>query len=425
MRALHCLVPVASLVFVLPACGGDADGDDVVIEVDATPTVACTPIAGATFEPAGTDGTKVNVHAAFAGGAAWLTYNQAEPGGSNLDVAMVRVGCDGATLSQGLVTARTGNNDTAAPVATSGDRVLVAWAADTGASPDNLDMFSRAYAVDGTPIGSDDAQFVTTVGGVPASGNDWMPGVAADSDDDGFVVVGSRVRDDIERFATFVQRTDGDGTPVGATLDPSVVAMFNHNFPAAAATSAGTLVAYILTPDVEDDTLVWTMLGAGTDTLAPSPPAALVDLPAAGAPTALAGLGDHGYAVANTDSNGLANGGALQLWLRRLPGGTTADAVEIAPGTSSNVYPAIATDGDAGGAVAWVRFTATRTLWVARFADDGSAVTAAAPVQIETERSVAPYKPAIVHLAGDYFMVAWHEYDGAQYRLLAKIIELP
>lgn len=422
MRALPRLVPALTFAIALPACGG-GDADDTPPQVDATPTPSCAPVAGATFEPAGTDGTKVNVHGAFAGGAAWLTYDIAEPGGSNLDVALVRVGCDGATLSQDLVNTRTGNNDTSAPLAASGDRVLITWAADTGAAPDNLDMFTRAFALDGSAIG-DDAQFVTTLDGVPASGADWMPGVAGASDDDGFVVVGTRARADIERFATFVQRTNAAGAPTGATLDPSVEPMFNHNFAVAAATSAGTLVGYILTPDVEADSLVWTMLGADDDTLTPSPPARIVDLPAAGAPIALAGLGDHGYAVANTDSNGLADGGALQLWLRRLPGGTTADAVEIAPGTSANVYPAIATDGANGGAVAWIRFTATRTLWVARFTDDGTSVTAATPVQIETERSVAPYKPAIVHLAGDHFLVAWHEYDGTQYRLLAKIIEL-
>jgi hypothetical protein len=419
MRASLRTVPTTIASIALLGCGGGGSGDP-----DAVPTPACEPSAGATFEPDDSVGTKVNVHAVFAGGAAWLTYDVVEGDTSNLDVAMVRVGCDGATLSQGLVTSRAGNNDTSAPLATAGERVLVTWAADKGPVTDNLDIFTRAFALDGTPAG-DDAVLAHELGDFPAMVADWMPGVAGDSDDDGFVVVGTRAHPEVERFATFITRTDAAGAADGATLEPSLVPMANHNFPAAATTSAGTLVAYLDGPDTGDDHVVWTLLAAGADTLAPSPPSQVVELPAAGAPPALAGLGDHGYAVVNTDSNGGADGGSAQLWVRRLPGGAPADAVEIAPGTAANYYPAVATDGVSGGAVAWLRFGATRELWLARFVDDGGAITASAPVQVTTERSVSAYKPAIVHLAGDHFLVAWHEYDGTNYRLLAQIVELP
>jgi len=194
----------------------------------------------------------------------------------------------------------------------------------------------------------------------------------------------------------------------------------SHNVPAAVAVDGGTLLAYLHTPDVAPDTLVWTWLADGGTAVTPAPPEAIVDLPASGAPPVLAAIGDHGYVVASTD----AGGGDLSLWLRRLPGGTAADAVEVSPGVTADTYPAIATDGVAGGAVAWNRGTANRELWLAPFTDDGGAITVGAAQQLPTEDGVGPYKPALVFLAPGFYLVAWHEYDGSQYRLFARILAL-
>ncbi|MEZ4368712.1 MAG: hypothetical protein R2939_20915 [Kofleriaceae bacterium] len=396
-------------LILLAACGADQP---------ARYAEPCTPAATDTFEPELAPGIEVNVHGVFAGGAAWLSYTVVEPGTSNGDVALARVGCDGATLETQRVTTRTGNNDTAAPLATSGDRVLVVWAGDDGEGPDNLDTFTRAFELDGTPV-ADDQALVTDLGGSPAMVSDWMPQVAADGD--GFVVVGTRARPDLERFATYWQRVDGDGAPRGATGDPSLVPMVSHNFPAAAATDDGTVIVYIDTPDVDDDTLVWTMVPTGA--AAAATPEQVVPLPSAGAPPVVAAHGAHAYAVVNTDDNGAANGGALSLWLRRLPGGAAADAVEVSPGATGDIYPAVAA-GEGGGAIAWLRDGASRGLWLASFTDVDGTLTVGTPQQVPTTGSVAPYKPALVHLGEGFYLVAWHQVVASEYHLYARIVEL-
>ncbi|MFW5920757.1 MAG: hypothetical protein ACOCUS_02865, partial [Polyangiales bacterium] len=89
--------------------------------------------------------------------------------------------------------------------------------------------------------------------------------------------------------------------------------------------------------------------------------------------------------------------------------------------------PTLRVHPDGGrGAVAWLRVESgtANELFVATFTDDAGTITASDPVPIDSADPPGPYAPALTHVMGETWMVAWAARTADGFRVFARFVSL-
>ncbi len=403
-----------------PDAGRDAASDDAGRAADAGTDAAspdagpraCADLVGARRVPIDPTGPLTQIHtaAAFDGDGIWIVYNLPEAGGTGLfDVFATRMRCDGTIAVEPiLVNSDSAGNDVDPDLAIAGDRMLVVWMVDDGTGgTSNLQLRYRLFSTGGAPLG-DQRLLRTSRAGTPITDNHVAGDVIA-LDDGRFVVSGARAVPEVLRFQAFAQVLTPEGELDGEALESAPEAMISHRD--VAVTSDGSIwIAYDRELDSGEATVFVRSFGA-TD---PEPALAAgesggPDLVAAGSSVWAAFAGP-----APTDVQ-------IQLVDVALPAG---ERVPTMAGTAGRIdhTPKLARSPDGAIAIAWYTNVGglANELHVARVGPDGTVGT-----PMLAHASAAPYPPALTHVTGDHWLVAWSEGRSPDLRAIARIVELP
>jgi hypothetical protein len=413
----------------LVACGGGGGAS-----VDAGPpdagSCSTVQVLETTFTLDTPARTSLHPRLLFDGTALWVVYSSPpDETSNNFATWLTRVGCDGQTVAGPTLVSQSPELNSVSPdIARNGDDVLVAWAGDDGdsASIMNLQVYSRAFAPDGSPRG-DEVKLVTTAGGQTLTQNNWMPRLQPVPGASGFWLAGSRVLPSIDRFSAYVQRLDGQGAPLGdaVDLDPRTGSgTFN---PALAVTGGGDLVVgwqrvpdaagtsnYIEIARVEGGTQVTDVEPGLTD-----------DDTTASDYVSAAAAGERAYVAfhGGPDDHDGSTSEDVQVHLDTQPIGT--DRVVLG-GAGMDVLAQVAAHPQAGGAIAWVKLSVSRTLNLQPFTDTASGVALAGEkLTVPSELGVGTNgPPALVHLHDHVYAVAWIESEDGVFRIRLRLVEL-
>lgn len=335
-------------------------------------------------------------------GRLYASWSQppADSNNSQFDVRARVVGCDLAPVSDAVTLNDDPDvNHTSSRIVATSDGALVAWSATGGTNPYPA-VKMRGLDRSGTPTGDEFSPF-----GSQAA---WMPDVALLPN--GNVGLASARSIDETPFRATFQEVSPCGELVGQT---HAAPTSNHSNPAVAATSGAIHLAWGRDDDfgataiesarvIEDGVGVASLLASGRN---------------GDYPRASGWLGEAGRAWAVFSSS---LDGVTSILLHELGG---APQTELGFNGRTNIAPVVAASAD-GGAVAWITMASgTRTLVAQRFRAGGAGVSTSAPVTIPTG-SVYQAQPALVHLSGDDFAIAWSEGAYPAYELKLRIVEL-
>lgn len=416
MRCAFMCGAVAALAMTY-GCGDDRRGgaDDAGL-ADASPTDAVAPDAGEpdagprscaarapldadlAVDPDGPD-TQIHAAAAFDGEGLWVVFNRVETGGTGyFDVYAQRLGCDGEPLLDSPLPINTTvpPNDVDPDLAVSGDRVLVAWSADSGEFPDNLSIRYRVFEVDGTPVMGSDAELVTTWDGGDVTGNHWQVSVAA-APGGGFVIAGARALPDATVFQVFAQAVTAEGAVDGETWYPLLEPDVSQTVPSVTYRDGVPWLAWTREDETTQQVMEAELPAAGDA----SPAAAVADL------SASAGAHQDGAWLALA---GIAGGGEQDIHVTG-PGEHTLGAsgrVDFSPRVETDA------EGAAGAAVAWFRNDSgiRNDLLLATVGGDERLLASDVP----------PYQPALASVGDGVYLLVWSAGTSPDFRLVARFV---
>ena len=393
---------------------------DAAPDADVTPDPPCvTPlVTGQIFEldPDGPD-TQIHVNAAFDGESVWVVYNRPDALGG-FDVYGLRLDCDGTQRLPPFQINTSDWNDLDPALSVGSGKVYVAWQTDTSVWPNNMDTVFRTYDVSGTALMATDLVLETQREGNPVPGNAWMPDVAA-LPGGGFVLAGARGIDDASGFQVYLQWLSDTGVAQGESVDASYMRLASQTYPAVAAATDGTVYlafTHDASPYSDEHVLHAAYATSGSSPI-PNPPALAAEGRAGTAPAYAAAPDGRVYlAFTDPDTNQvvLTDGKVF---------GTGPIAELGTPGRMD--YGATLATTTGGGAVAWFRNVSgfSNNLRVQSFTFDGSTFQLGTATTASTE-TVPPYAPAITHITGDIYFVAWSQGANPDYRVVGTFIEL-
>lgn len=388
---------------------------------------ACDPgvLPAGIFEPLSAfDLPRTEIHpaTAFDGEAIWLAVNlPAGDGSGNLVPWAARMACDGTMRVAPFLVADVGHNAVDPAIAVSGDSVLVVWQVDDPEkSPDNMDVWVRAFAVDDGAPRSEALLVEPLTAGQPIPGTFWLPSVAPRAD--GFLVVGALADAQARRFQALVTRRAADGTASlgdDGALDAFLPARedgVGQVHPTVATAADGTTwLAWERSPDEGQGVgqVVFGTLGPWGEPMVPVP---FPDL----------GVASNGAVLAVADGDPpvvllAASVGVSDPAIRVRQVSPVADGNDLlldGPGRV-DVSPAVALDpGGLAGLVGWYRL---RTGYLADvvvqpFRRVGGVLMARGPETVlnppmmtNKHDAIAPYPLALTAVGAGRFLVSWVE----------------
>lgn len=372
-------------------------------------------------------GAEPQIHpaAAWDGEALQLVWNgPRDPDSGNFQVLRRRVYCDGTMDDAQVVDGDATTNNVDPAVAVSGDRVLAAWQADSGASPYNLSIGVAPLPLTGDPDRPWAPLEMQRADG-PYEGNAWMPRLAPEPG--GFVLAGSRGIDSIGRFQSFVQTLELDGAPWGASEDVNLEFEVSQVEPALGLRADRTrVVAWEERPDEGDNRVVWRELGP--DGFGPMGDAA-----------GLATQEDFGVlekvalAVEPTEREAVvfvAHGGAdidVTLEVVDRGDGTPGPTARLGEVGETDHTPAVVLGPD-GGVVIWHQVVSglSNELLVQPFRLEGDPVEEIVLGEVVTvvDEAVAPYPPSITPVGDGLWFLAWSEGQSPALRLAGRFLRI-
>jgi len=357
------------------------------------------------------EGPLTQIHASvdFDGEGIWVVYSRPEPGGGNFDVWATRRGCGGEVLVEPfLVQADPAGNDIDPTLARSGDTLLIAWMTDDGTGgTDNLQIRYRTFTTDGSPVMPSDGRLETRRSGEPITDN--HSGVELGVLPDGrFIAAGGRAVPEAMRFQAYAQIIGVDGTLDGEALEPALEPMVTHQRAAIDATPDGSLLlAYQRDTDGGE---VQVMLSA----LDGSAPELVIEGLAASAGPDVLAHGASTYVAFSGEGGGQADlrivDVSVALASRTMRTLGEAGRLEHSPRLAA---------GEGAAAVAYFRQIRgfTNELLLASVTDE-----TIAPVLVEAQ--VPAYQPAVTHVLGDFWFVAYSIGDSPDFRLVGRFVRL-
>lgn len=148
--------------------------------------------------------TQIHADVISDGSKIWMTYNLPNEE-SKFDVFLVSFGCDGSIQDEAKqILNISGMNQTTSRIAISQDRIMVASQGDSGSSSNNLSIHLYIQDTQGNVI-EDGLIWEPDI----ATGNKWLPSIVGVSD--GFWMAAATANDTY--FQTAVQAFDLDGNP--------------------------------------------------------------------------------------------------------------------------------------------------------------------------------------------------------------------
>ncbi len=404
----------------------DRDGDEEreeEIDPSRLPFIArgvCeTDLLGnTTFEPdPGEVSTQIHVNARFDGGAVWVAYSRPDnQGNGTFDVYALRLNCDGTRAVEPSAVNTTDANDLDPALAVSGGRVFFAWQSDDAQGLRNLNIYTRLFQTDGTPLQDTDRRFTAVLAGEPRDVNAWMPALAA-LPDGGFALAGSF---GLDVWRVLFQRMDADGEPLSESLSVAGDSSNTQTYPTLANTAEGGLFGAFESSDMENTRAKFGYLPAGEDKAPDARPAD--DAASSGAPVLATGAeaGDPAYLAWHRDASG-----ELKTYLRTVTAtieeGESPAALSFGASGKNDHSPAVAAS-PTGGAVAWYRIISgiKNNVLVQGFSNENGVLTPLGLPVFVNDSPAAPYPLSLVHIAGDLFFVAWSEGTSPDFRLRGR-----
>ncbi len=403
------------------AGSGAFDGGSSDAGSPTEPTCRRPPTPGAAFaiDPAGH--SEIGVRAAF-DGTIWLVYSRAGDDGSpDFDVALTRLECDGTTaLAPRTLSHAPNSNDVDPTVAVGSDRVLVAWSGDDGSQQPNLSLRYTELSPDGTPLVGETA-LATTSEGKPASANVWQPSLAPLSGGR-FLVAGARgIVDQPGGFRAFTQELGADGQPSGDTVDVPADAdpTSSMDNPVVVLDPAGArLVAWSREHGGDPPAMEQSLVQAdGTfgATVSPAPSRQGAYPSAAFAPWA-----PHALLAFQSTLDASAS-----VIVKDAFSGADGPKLELTTPSAGSFGPVVALSAG-GGAVAWFAENAAggRAIFAEAFTDGGRAFGPGTQTNVSGSAKVGPEAPAIVHVGGDLWFLAWSQGTSPDFSLEGRFVEL-
>ena len=406
---------------------GDLDHDpDECLEIEIEPDAAtntCAPgiLTNVTLEldPAGPD-TQIHAAAAFDGNAVWVAYNIPDALGG-FDVYALRLCGDGTVLVPPFKVNSTDFNDVDPDLAVGNDKLYVVWLSDNSSGLRNLDIYYRVYTIDGGPLMASDRRLSTTRGGQAADYNAWMP-QAAVLPGGAFAVAGAWGLEEAGRFQVFIQRIGANGDLIGEAIDGCFEAGVAQLYPDLAAAGDGTLyLGWTRSPDDGAEHVVHTRL-APEDT-EPEPPVEAVAAQSGSGAALAPSRGESVRVYLAFHTEGGANVDVLLKDAAR-PGVETP-VLRFGTSTEIDHSPAVAAGPD-GGAVVWHRLIRgfENDVLVQRFNDNGQVLEKSGePVRLNGDVA-PPYAPAVTHISGHIYFIAWSEGKSPDFRLKGRFVNL-
>ncbi len=395
---------------------GSSDGStDASADVDSSvpPTCPTDVVTGVPFaiDPDGDDG-QIHASVAWDGERAVIAYNRPDPT-DGFDVYVTTLSCDGTPGTPVRINT-TDENDVDPALARGTDGYFVAWTSDDGTGgTDNLHIFGRGLDAELAPLGDTDVEIRTARMGAAVPGNHLITTLVPDGD--GYAIGGERGLDSIMRFHAFAQRIDAMGALTEEAFEPAYEPMVSHMNVAVASTASGLVVAYDRAPDMEDPQVYFQREGA-TD-----PPELVVDGLASTSGAWLLSTSDALFAALSGD----VIPGATDVRLTELSTALAERPVETLGAASRlDVAPHVVWGEGDSGAIAYQRLSGGSfgPLLVQRFTWDGSAFTIGP--EVEVAGSAAAYGPAIAHVTGDIYFLAWAEGMSPALRLFGSFVDL-
>jgi hypothetical protein len=375
--------------------------------------------------------TQIHPAAVFDGDAFWMIWNiPAGDGTGAFSVRAARMACNGTLLVEPFNVDTIARGNAIDPdITVSADAVLASWQVDTGESPTNLRLVTRAWKRDSAPGDDSPPVILKPISdGIEFDGNAWMPHATAHPDG-GFMLVGVWASEQMQRFQVFVQHLDSSGALLGEPFSPHPEELVSQVYPSIATSSDGSfLLTWTRSPDVDDDSVVLTII----DPTGPVPAAAEpIDL----MPDTLSGY-SWISALSAVDSTPFVafHAGSTDMDVHVRPATTASDQpiMQIGTPTALDLMPVVASAGN-GGAVLWFRQRAgfKNDVRVQRFALDGNEFRTIGdeqflnPPTTEDPRD-APhlYAPALIHVMDHRYLAIWSEGQNPRFRLKAAVLDL-
>lgn len=253
------------------ACTGDSDTDTPTDSPeDSGSTDGTTALAeclalwtdGLTEPDADGPDTQIHGTSVFDGSHVWTAWNRRDSG-TKFDIWLQRLACDGTVDIAPFQVTDTDDSELDPVLAVSGGRLLVAWTSDNGTGPNNLDIRTRVFDLDGTAI-TDPADLVATRSGAPVTGNAGFPG--AIGIDGGFMLAGSWGHEASPAFQAFAVELDLDGAVQGDATDGQVDPIFGQTFVSLAEGDGGVRMVW---QEDSVDSLAPSVVGGALGSAAP------------------------------------------------------------------------------------------------------------------------------------------------------------
>lgn len=198
----------------------------------------------------GTPETQIHVTSRFDGEQLWVAWS--EPNAwSTFDIRLSRMRCDGTVELEPISVTADADNEIDPVLATSGDRLLVAWSASTDSG---MEIRYRVYDRDGAPV-TEVIPLQASRSGVPVTGNATQPALTAHPD--GFVLAGSWGHDDAPAFQAFSVLLDEDGAVQGDATDAELDVDFGQTYVAVALSGDTPVLAWQEDSTTSTDPAAW------------------------------------------------------------------------------------------------------------------------------------------------------------------------
>lgn len=361
--------------------------------------------------------TQIHVDVEFDGEAVWAAFNGPAEGSSSFAVYVTRIGCDGSVLvAPTLISNAEAGNQVDPELVVSGDRVLVAWQADSGIFPNNMDIVYRVFSVDGSDLTDVYGKVEPTVAGVAQPGSVWMPRAVA-AQEGAFWMVASLAMESFQGFQMIVQPIGPTGLLTGPARHAKPEASFSQVYPAIGRGPDGSLLLVWSSESVEADTeVLYGWLPDGEPTM---PAVYPVRQGPAYAGDLFTDPDGNGFLVYTADV-----GSESDVFVRPLDPQSAAVRSFGAQGAID--HTGVLQWAPGGGAVVWYRNVAglKNNLMGQTFEyADGLFSVNQSSKQINVNYA-APYAPAVTHLGDRFYFFAWSEGDNPKYRVWGTFEEL-
>ena len=330
--------------------------------------------------------TQIHADSAFDGEWIWTVFNLPNEDGK-FDVYLGAHDCAGTIVVEPeQILPISGMNQTTPRIAISGKNILVASQGDNGSSANNLSIHLHLQSRDGTIITEREW---TPIIEQEETGNRWLPSIAGY--DDGFWLAGAVAN--TQHFRTAVQQLDNEGNDVGQPFwaGPNEYAVFPN--------IDGDATGFVVGWDTGNDSIMWT---TGTGEYQNEP---VEQLNAASAKVLWHGSETSPDIFANkrapltvqwNDSAISQYGNTHYPNAAKGETSTLMTHFRIQSGYSNDIFMAALQEND---------------VW---FQDE----------LIQSDPAVAPYRPAITHIEGNTYFVAWSQGANPDFLLAGQFINL-